>query len=185
MTSQSDIQWVDLCVFVYVTILCLSLATLSICEPPSIKHVSAPCLESREEFSSTHFPAFSKSHRLCTLNLPPGVCAFLAGCVYVWFLCLFHFLCENLAVWVVGITWLVGFCMMYACLHPMIRTAGAFMRAFQPCESSWQESSPKKKILMNHVWLYFFHGIQRFEWRMCSFFFLQWLSFFKKDIKAP
>lgn len=135
--------------------------------------VSSPVRSS----ASTHFPAYSKSHRLCTLNLPPVFVRLLAGCVYVWFLCLCHFLCENLAVWVVGITWLVGFCMMYACLHPMIRTAGAFMRAFQPCESSWQESSPKKKILMNHVWLYFFRGIQRFERRMCSYFFLQWLSF--------
>lgn len=94
MTSQSDIQWVDLCVFVYVTILCLSLATLSICEPPSIKHVSAPRLESREEFSCTHFPAYSKSHRLCTLNLPPRCL-----CVFGWLCICVVFVFVSFSLW--------------------------------------------------------------------------------------
>ncbi len=86
MTSQSDIQWVDLCVFVYVTLLCLSLANLSI-QYVNHKHQAcpSPCLESCEEFSSTHSPAYSKSHRLCTLNFPlVFVCFWLVVYMFVF-----------------------------------------------------------------------------------------------------
>lgn len=114
MTSQSDIQWVDLCVFVYVTLLCLCLANLSI---QYVNHTHqacpSPCLESCEEFSSTHSPAYSKSHRLCTLNFHlVFVCFWLVVYMFFCFFMADHFLCENLVwIWVVGIYLIGRFCM--------------------------------------------------------------------------
>ncbi len=116
MTSQSDIQWVDLCVFVYVTLLCLSLANLSI-QYVNHKHQAcpSPCLESCEEFSSTHSPAYSKSHRLCTLNFPLVWCFWLIVYMFVLFLYGWSFFVKIYF----GFGWwhyVIGrFCMMYAC----------------------------------------------------------------------
>ncbi len=118
MTSQSDIQWVDLCVFVYVTLLCLSLANLSI-QYVNHKHQAcpSPCLESCEEFSSTHSPAYSKSHRLCTLNFPlVFVCFWLIVYMFVFVsLWLIIFLWKSI-LGLGGGHYVIGrFCMMYAC----------------------------------------------------------------------
>lgn len=130
MTSQSDIQWVDLCVFVHVTILCLSLANLSICKPPSIKHVSLP-VSSPVRSSAALIPRLTVNHIDCALLISPRcLCAFGWLCICV-ILCLFYFLCENLVVFGGGHCAIGRFCMMYACLHLMIRTAGAFMMASQ------------------------------------------------------
>lgn len=130
MTSQNDIQWVDLCVFVHVTILCLSLANLSICKPPSIKHVPLP-VSSPVRSSAALIPRLTVNRIDCALLISPRcLCVFGWLCICV-ILCLFYFLCENLVVIGGGHCVIGRFCMMYACLHPMIRTAGAFMMASQ------------------------------------------------------